>query len=605
MAPPPDGKAVVDLLSDSSDDESLLVAKVFSLGKQKPAARQKQSSEDTIDLCDSSDDEDEAAARSKKKRAKPSYSYSDELSSDDDDDDDDALLAPSEIFARKPHKAVEKPQAQPREKLQAARESLANASYYVAKAKEAAATRRSFLSQEENLNDAELLNYSSGLVIQRRANCKAPPRARTQQTSHAAPPLPAHDSDDDEDALLNYSSGLARSAPRLTTAASSNVIGNPYAKKAPKVSTEAPPVQQQIPTFAYPKLSTNSRQYPDERARFLLAFWSYGRKNCTRRSFERPKLDSTAKRVVRLALTPFPIRSIEEYVSLGAATTSVTNSRQQRDDIREELDQGDKDQIVTPVETASPTRKYYSITEACLVTILRQAESQVEEKEKWIALTDLIPAIDRILRPECPGRLTRAADPDFGANHYLQQSTRSMEFLQVSKLECNLGKEGGPFIKRHSVKGKVHYELLPEGYEAATRIRSRQFPAPPGHYRCSKITTVDQVDTKRYPNICLGVDRREGGGAGRTLHQMCNKLEMMRCPYFVGSLSIGDYVFFTRKNDSTDTSMDLLCPIVVERKSIQDVAMSIYDGRWKSQKHRMYVAQFVFGYQNCHMVLYH
>jgi ERCC4-type nuclease len=45
-----------------------------------------------------------------------------------------------------------------------------------------------------------------------------------------------------------------------------------------------------------------------------------------------------------------------------------------------------------------------------------------------------------------------------------------------------------------------------------------------------------------------------------------------------------------------------LCPIIVERKSIQDVAMSIYDGRWTNQKRRMYVGHYIFGYDNCRMV---
>ena len=37
---------------------------------------------------------------------------------------------------------------------------------------------------------------------------------------------------------------------------------------------------------------------------------------------------------------------------------------------------------------------------------------------------------------------------------------------------------------------------------------------------------------------------------------------------------------------------------MVERKSVQDVAQSIADGRWYSQKQRMYRGQYVFGYEN-------
>ena len=63
---------------------------------------------------------------------------------------------------------------------------------------------------------------------------------------------------------------------------------------------------------------------------------------------------------------------------------------------------------------------------------------------------------------------------------------------------------------------------------------------------------------------------------------------MLQIPYFVGTLSIGDYAFF---------SGNRLCPILVERKSVQDVAQSIHDGRWKNQKQRMYRGQYVFGYE--------
>ena len=48
--------------------------------------------------------------------------------------------------------------------------------------------------------------------------------------------------------------------------------------------------------------------------------------------------------------------------------------------------------------------------------------------------------------------------------------------------------------------------------------------------------------------------------------------------------------------------MDYLCPILVARKSVQDVAQSIYDGRWNAQKKRMHACQMVFGHDNCRMV---
>ena len=70
----------------------------------------------------------------------------------------------------------------------------------------------------------------------------------------------------------------------------------------------------------------------------------------------------------------------------------------------------------------------------------------------------------------------------------------------------------------------------------------------------------------------------------------------------VGSLAIGDYVFFTSKPGSSDRGLEYLCPIIIERKSIQDVAHSIHDNRWTTQKLRMYKGQYLFGYGNCRMV---
>lgn len=74
---------------------------------------------------------------------------------------------------------------------------------------------------------------------------------------------------------------------------------------------------------------------------------------------------------------------------------------------------------------------------------------------------------------------------------------------------------------------------------------------------------------------------------------------MKRIPYFVGTLDIGDYAFFWTQ---PGRDQGKLCPILVERKSVQDIALSIKDGRWQSQKRRMYHGQYVFGYGNCRVV---
>jgi ERCC4-type nuclease len=213
----------------------------------------------------------------------------------------------------------------------------------------------------------------------------------------------------------------------------------------------------------------------------------------------------------------------------------------------------------------------------------------------------LIPAVDGLLKPQCPARLTRAKDQhDNAAAHYTTPTTRSAEFLQIAKLEVCLPELGDTDeklgrIKRHQQRGQTLFELTFLGLKSAQMVRSRDFPASPGHYRCSKIQRTSQVK-EIFKGICLGVDFREGGGGHLVLHEMCNNLNRYEVPYFVGTMHIGDYVFFTQRGTGSDY---LLCPILVERKLIEDIALSIHDGRWRNQKQRMYVGQYVFGYKNC------
>jgi ERCC4-type nuclease len=223
----------------------------------------------------------------------------------------------------------------------------------------------------------------------------------------------------------------------------------------------------------------------------------------------------------------------------------------------------------------------------------------LSQKEFWMSLKDLIPKIDARLRPECPGKLKRY-ESDNGAAHYMEASTRSAEFKQIEKL-CSKqatvehGVAISPemrYLKSHSVKKQRYFELTSLGYSTAQRIRTRTFPTAVGHYRCSNLEAVDP----KYDGVCLAVDMREGGGqkGKKTLHEMCNALDKVGIPYFVGTLAIGDYCFF---------SGNQLCPILVERKSVQDLAQSIHDQRMSQQKQRMYRGQFVFGYDNCRIAI--
>jgi ERCC4-type nuclease len=613
----------------------------------------------TIDLCKSSDDDNDkvveppkSVSLHQKQKRKVSLSQSssvkvarrpsllNDLSSSDEDDD---LLVGGPVFSnRKPSPAARTSQyplvvdvldspartLYPAASASAAR-STPRANPYAADATSTpVSTPRANPYAAAPVSTPRVNPYAAAPMSTPRVN----PYAASAATVASRPSYSPH-ADEDEGVDL-WSGGLSVVAkkPAAQTSTSACTADASRARlPTPSSSSRIPPAaasqyqqQQQndrdIP-YCYPTLLTNSKQYSDERARFALAFWKFGRSQ-TARSHQRPKLNTQAKRAVELALTEFPIRSLEEYMHFGS--TSVASSIQVREELRSDLDAGKYNTVQTPV-TGETTiqRRYYTIAEACLAALLQHVERTLrskgesldmlrvlddagkqeyleKDKDMWVSLEDLIPAVDNLLRPECPGKLTRSKEEDNGAAHYVEQSTRSCEFMQIAKMETVTF---GPLIKRRKWKGLCHFELLPAGYKSACIIRTRNFPEPPGHYRCSPIATHSQVPDQ-FKGVCLGVDRREGGGGAKVLHQMCQKLDMKKVPYFVGTLSIGDYVFFATKDGGKTTGgpMDYLCPIIVERKSVQDVAMSIHDGRWNSQKRRMYQGQYVFGYENCRMV---
>jgi hypothetical protein len=331
---------------------------------------------------------------------------------------------------------------------------------------------------------------------------------------------------------------------------------------------------------------------------------------------------------VLLALMPFPIRSLEEYCFSrgvgGCAGGSNSNKATRQMDVRSLLHQGGfESREILPAPVDETARRYFSVVEASLVAMLTEIESRLaqkdidpralnvmdhvslhnmlNEKDLWVSLQDLIPAIDSLLRPECPGRLTITGAEDNGDAHYTESSTKSAEFLQIRKLEiCHeeLGDNNVARIKRHWRCKSILFEMTFVGFRSAQIIRERQFPLEPDHYRCSRIQSMSQVPVP-YKDICIGVDFRGGGGGMSALHEMCNRLESTNVPYFVAPLKVGDYMFFTRDPSG---KLDYLCPILVERKAIDDVAKSMYDGRWNAQKKRMYQGQYVFGYENCQMI---
>jgi hypothetical protein len=358
---------------------------------------------------------------------------------------------------------------------------------------------------------------------------------------------------------------------------------NPYASKKKKTTLTVPaPVNiGSIPNDLIPtRLTARGKTYPDLRAKITLCLWKYSR-TLTRQSYDRGKLDQIVKKVVALSLAEYPIRSLEEYIVRfqGHTETAVSTFRIKLDELKEQLERGGWSRASTSIDS-SINGKYYTIAEACLVACLTRLqlqegvtnnvglEAQLSFKDNFIPAAWLLPQIDRRLHPNSPAGIARPSEPDQGVDFYTQPSTISAEYKQIEKLCSQF-----IYLKPHRKRGKVCYELTPLGYKMAQQLQSRVYPAPLGPYRC-----CNQVDLSNYSNIIMGMDLREGGGGTNILHRMCNKLDWTNLPYFVTSLAIGDYIFLHQ---------DKLVPVLIERKSVQDVAQSIYDGRWHRQKRRM------------------
>ena len=147
--------------------------------------------------------------------------------------------------------------------------------------------------------------------------------------------------------------------------------------------------------------------------------------------------------------------------------------------------------------------------------------------------------------------------------------------------------------RKSACQSGLVYELLDKGRQQASTLKLylAEGPTPDGPLRQLAASTVPE----EYGNVTVVIDGREGGGGYRKLHDFCDFLDNSEVPYVVRNLKISDYVFFVGNK---------LAPVLIERKSIEDVAHSLFDGRWEKQQHNMRKAQYVLGggeARKCHL----
>lgn len=139
------------------------------------------------------------------------------------------------------------------------------------------------------------------------------------------------------------------------------------------------------------------------------------------------------------------------------------------------------------------------------------------------------------------------------------------------------------FLKRRQRKSQggsgIALELTPAGRVLAERLRLQALHGTPrGPLLAS--------DGSGGP-VKLLIDFREGGGEKHKLFDLCRDLELQGVPFEVRSLPVGDFLF----QAAAFPDRCAVFPVIIERKTAEDLALSLIDGRWESQKGRMLAAR--------------
>jgi len=309
--------------------------------------------------------------------------------------------------------------------------------------------------------------------------------------------------------------------------------------------------------------------YPDLRHNFIIALTSHAKK-LRNNSYQRASFDSALRSIVIISLHMRPLRSAEAARRLKGVGSVFY-------DLLKESVKGSKGKgiSITP-------GKFSCVATAALVALLEleEANSSVASANGTsFPMEDVIRKINTLLCSRSNAALNQSTET------YLNASNLDPGYGQLKKLaSTNATVEyGGPFVKERKKKNAcpsgVVFELLDSGREMATKLRTEaRNPVEPGPLRQLPHDTVEE----QYGSVTMSMDFREGGGGGKSLHGICDKLDTHGLPYVVRELKIADYLFFVG---------DKLAPILIERKTAEDVASSLYDGRWERQKRAMRKAQ--------------
>jgi len=380
-------------------------------------------------------------------------------------------------------------------------------------------------------------------------------------------------------AAASFALSASKSGENLDADQSSPELMTPRAFSPPSnspLTTFA--VKKKVPVPAIPAMppelirEIGGKLYPDLKHSFLIALAHHARK-ARHASYERGTFDSALRSIIVICMHLRPLRSAEATRRIKGVGGSLYELL--------------KDTTAGP-DAKAPfvprQNKYSCVAAAALVALLELEEENDSVAGQYFPMEVLIRKTNQLLDSRAKATLDQTVEK------YLDPNTLDPNWGQVKKL-CSTNSNadlGGPFIKERKKKqactSGVVFELLDIGREMASKLRdlAKAPPVEPGPLRQLPSDSVDE----EFGNVTMSMDFREGGGGGKSLHKMCDQLDTRGVPYVVRELKIADYIFFVN---------DKLAPILIERKTADDLAGSLHDGRWERQQRSMRKAQYVLG----------
>lgn len=293
----------------------------------------------------------------------------------------------------------------------------------------------------------------------------------------------------------------------------------------------------------------------------------------TIRSDQKQSRSAVIRAATALALHPQPIRTSRAANQVEGIGESLTKL------LKENEEKPANKKSKWGAEKPDPG-KYSSPAVAVLVTMLEHIE-KVEERVaeqshgSISAGTTVTLALERLLAEASEklesGRSFGSVESIVLGNEFDCAWEQVKVLMSTDESKC--------FLKRRQRKSQggsgVALELTPAGRVLAARLRAQALHGPSRGPLLGSESSGGPVK--------LLVDFREGGGEKHKLFDLCRDLELQGVPFEVRSLPVGDFLF----QAAAYPDRCAVFPVIIERKTAEDLALSMIDGRWESQKARM------------------